>query len=204
MRQVSVGCATKTLQLWQLPLDLNHIFCFLLNNSHWILKLDFFFHFTFMIFIGFCKGWWEKWKLILGNTLIRTAVFETGKKWPNPWHIPGTTNVPTVSIWVSFHSWLGKENGNHSEAYSVLVRFHSDPPWQRKCAENLPSLVRTVMGIPGSLSLMKGPPSSSPSPSLASRMFLAQTKPCTSFLSSCRHTFRWRTISELPLESLSQ
>lgn len=118
---------------------------------------------------------------------------------------PGTsTNVPTVSLWVSFHSWLGKENGSHSEAYSVLVRFHSDPPWQRKCAENLPSLVRTVMGIPGSLSLMKGPPSSSPIPSLASRMFLAQTKPCTSFLSSCRHTFQWRTISELPLESLSQ
>lgn len=51
-----------------------------------------------------------------------------------------------------------------------------------------PSLVSTVMGIPGSLSLMKGPPSSEPSPSRASRTFLAHTKPWTNFLSSYRVT----------------
>lgn len=85
------------------------------------------------------------------------------------------------------YSWL--------EKWKLLWNF----PWQLFCNHlsfifsnpnwaclyvDLPSLVSTVIGIPGSLSLMNGPPSSLPSPSLASSMFLAHTKPWTSFLSS--------------------
>lgn len=69
MRQVSVGCATKTLQLWQLRLDLKYIFLFSSKQFPLNFKIGLLLSLYFYDFTGFCKRWWEKWKLILGNTL---------------------------------------------------------------------------------------------------------------------------------------
>lgn len=126
----------------------------------------------------------------------RTPAFETGGGGRTD-PTPGTSaGGATVSLCLSTTADSEREKRKWLRGLlSAASGFALTQPWQRKCAESLPSLVRTVMGIPGSLSLMKGPPSSAPSPSRASRMFLAQTKPCTSFLSSCRHTFRWGAVS---------
>lgn len=60
----------------------------------------------------------------------------------------------------------------------------------------VPCLDSTVMGIPGSLSFMKGPYSLS-IPSLANSIFLVHTFPCTRSLSSCIQQKSYSTFKDV-------
>jgi len=88
-----------------------------------------------------------------------------------------------------------------------LFPFPSQSQWREKsnsCV--IPCLDSTVIGIPGSLSFMKGPYSVS-IPSLASRMFLVHTFPCTKSLSSCsrvgKECSEWAVLCKCPWHTYS-
>lgn len=83
----------------------------------------------------------------------------------------------------------------------------SQSQWREKSNScTIPCLDSTVIGIPGSLSFMKGPYSVS-IPSLASRMFLVHTFPCTKSLSSCsragKECSEWAELCKCPWRTCS-
>lgn len=101
------------------------------------------------------------------------------------------TNPPLHSISSAPKRWTGAADTFCKSMLSKRRQKPSPAPsplaWTCLWGEwgNAPCLESTVMGMPGSLSLMKGPHSLS-MPSRARRRFLVHTFPWTRSLSSCR------------------